>query len=90
MSPFGNDCEFADFDACVAHFKGKVADPKAYCAVLQSKTEAHCKDKKSHSDVVWVHHFTGSRSIIGEGMRVKSRTQKDKVSFGKSKTTART
>jgi hypothetical protein len=40
--PFGSDCEFKDFAACVAHYKGKVEDPDAYCAVIQDKTEGHC------------------------------------------------
>jgi hypothetical protein len=41
--PFGSKCEFKDFAACVRHYTGKVEDPKAYCAVLESKTAEHCK-----------------------------------------------
>lgn len=44
--PFGGDCEYADFDACVKANKDK-DDPKAYCATLQDKTEEHCKKANS-------------------------------------------
>ena len=36
--PFGGDCEYPDFDACVEDNKGK-DDPEAYCAALMEATE---------------------------------------------------
>lgn len=40
--PFGGDCEYPDFDACVADNEDK-DDPEAYCAVLQEETEGTCR-----------------------------------------------
>jgi len=38
--PFGNECEFDSFDACVEANAGK-DDAKAYCAELMRSTEEH-------------------------------------------------
>ncbi len=38
--PFGRDCEFPDFDACVAAMSESGAeDPRAVCAALMKETE---------------------------------------------------
>lgn len=39
--PFGNECEFEDFAACVAANQDK-EDPEGFCAVLQEETESDC------------------------------------------------
>jgi len=36
--PFGNDCEFSDFDECVSQ-SGWADDPDSYCADLMRETE---------------------------------------------------
>lgn len=46
--PFGPDCEYADFDACVRANSDK-GDPNAYCAQIMRATEEHCKDKSKSS-----------------------------------------
>jgi len=38
IKPFGSDCEYPDFDACIADNQDK-DDPDAYCATLQEATE---------------------------------------------------
>jgi hypothetical protein len=39
--PFGQNCQFADFDACVAALTeaGGVDDPEAACAALMRETD---------------------------------------------------
>ena len=38
--PFGRNCEFEEFDACVAALAESGAeDPRAVCAVLMKETE---------------------------------------------------
>jgi hypothetical protein len=39
--PFGANCEYADFDACVLANKDK-DDPQGYCATLMRETEEDC------------------------------------------------
>lgn len=41
MAPFGGDCEYADFPACVRANQDK-DDPEGYCAELMRQTEEHC------------------------------------------------
>lgn len=41
--PFGSNCEFPDFAACVNAMTGKVVNPEGYCATLQRETEDACK-----------------------------------------------
>lgn len=49
--PFGNKCEFPNFDACVRKMKGKVDDAEGYCAQLMRDTEESCKaGMKKHGD----------------------------------------
>ena len=38
--PFGGNCEYADFDACVKA-NAKKDNAKAYCAELMRRTEEH-------------------------------------------------
>jgi len=38
--PFGSDCEYKDFDACVAANSDK-DNPEGYCATLMDATEEH-------------------------------------------------
>lgn len=42
--PFGPDCEYDDFAACLRANADK-DDPEAYCGKLQADTEDHCKTK---------------------------------------------
>jgi hypothetical protein len=52
--PFGADCEFADFAACVRHFssgKNKKSNPRAYCAQLMKATEEHCAKQRAAQHV---------------------------------------
>lgn len=44
--PFGGNCEFPDFDACVRKMQGKVSDAKGWCATVMRKTEEKCKNRK--------------------------------------------
>ena len=43
--PFGRNCEFPDFDACVVKMTGEVDDPQAFCGALMRDTEDDCKAK---------------------------------------------
>lgn len=43
--PFGPNCEYADFQACVSANQDK-DDPEAWCASLQEDTEESCKSNK--------------------------------------------
>ena len=52
--PFGYDCEFVDFDACVAaqRAKGKTdEEARAVCGALQRDTKEDCVRKKILADV---------------------------------------
>lgn len=42
--PFGYNCEFPDFDACVAANQDK-DNPEAYCAALMEETEEMCQNR---------------------------------------------
>ena len=42
--PFGPDCEYPDFAACVRQNEDK-ANPEAYCGTIQKATEGRCANK---------------------------------------------
>jgi hypothetical protein len=42
--PFGHDCEYPDFDACLAANQDK-DDPEAYCGALMRDTEEMCRNR---------------------------------------------
>jgi ATP-dependent protease ClpP protease subunit len=44
--PFGPNCEYANFDACVRANQDK-EDPAGYCAVVQKETEAACAERSA-------------------------------------------
>lgn len=48
--PFGDDCQYADFDACVAANQDK-DDPSGYCAALMKATEDACAGKESENSM---------------------------------------
>lgn len=47
--PFGNECEFPDFAACVSANQDK-DDPEAFCAELQRQTEESCAGRSAMPD----------------------------------------
>lgn len=38
--PFGRNCEFQNFDACVKRMTGKVRNAKAWCGAVMRDTES--------------------------------------------------
>lgn len=50
--PFGENCEHADFDACVRAMTGKVDDPRAFCGALMRRTEERCRAKAVAGDEI--------------------------------------
>lgn len=65
--PFGEKCEYEDFDACVNANQDK-EDPHAYCAVLQEQTETACAERR---ETMTVRH--SYRSIAGYKARLIDR-----------------
>jgi hypothetical protein len=73
--PFGNDCEYADFDACVAA-NGDKDDPDAYCAQLMQETEGHCEEKSMPAMTVSRSSSAAERKAAAE-RRIKAAGEAD-------------
>lgn len=63
--PFGGNCEYKDFNACVKA-NGSKKDPKGYCAVLMRKTEEHCANK-SKSELTYINAVISKVTRLDNG-----------------------
>lgn len=55
--PFGHNCEYENFEACVTQMKGKVDNPEGYCASLMRETEEKCRGKSMHNEKCVANHL---------------------------------
>lgn len=63
--PFGNDCEFENFDACVAANQDK-ENPEAFCAALQEETETTCaRDREERRQDVRLRAELNGNKLVG-------------------------
>jgi hypothetical protein len=68
--PFGENCEFDNFAACVRAMDGKTKDPSGYCSDLMRRTESRCRKSAEAADVMRAFH-DGVKMFLAEQKAAK-------------------
>ena len=76
--PFGANCEYADFDACVLANKDK-DDPQGYCATLMRETEEDCVSRSVRMLRTKVYRPEGIKVIDESQGRVSAIVSSEKM-----------